>query len=105
MLNNRVLKNIKSRSGNTKKELDYVVLKFILKQSLLAKKDNEAKKRCEITNSLLAKYSAINSRVSAKNLCIITGKARSVYRFCKLSRMELKRYSGFGLLNGLKPSS
>lgn len=105
MLNNRVLKNIKTRTGLSKSQVDYVAIKFIAKNLTLKDSDAMAQKRLKIAYSLLQKYPVINSRSASKNLCVITGKARSVYRFCKLSRMELKRYSGLGLLNGLKPSS
>lgn len=106
MLNNRVLKNIKTRTGLSKSQVDYLAIKFIAKNlNLKDDVDSVSQKRLKIAYSLLQKYPVINSRTASKNLCVITGKARSVYRFCKLSRMELKRYSGLGLLNGLKPSS
>ena len=107
MLNNRVFKNVRSRMKIANHQIDYVALKFILKQLTHQNKKDPIlmQKRSIIANKILLKYPFINSKAASKNLCIVTGKARSVFRFCRLSRMELKRYSGLSLLNGLKPSS
>jgi ribosomal protein S14 len=37
-----------------------------------------------------------------KNYCLITGKSRSVSRFCLLSRMQIKKMMNLGLLTGLR---
>lgn len=86
--------------------MNCIVLKYILKRLLKLKSSDSIKERRETVGfMLLQQRSTTNSKNASKNLCVITGKARSVYRFSRLSRMELKRYTGFGFLNGLKPSS
>jgi len=40
-----------------------------------------------------------------KNRCIITGRARSVYRFFKLSRIQLRKLASEGVLPGLSKYS
>lgn len=40
-----------------------------------------------------------------KNRCTITGDARSISRYFKLSRMVIKELSSFGLLPGVQKSS
>lgn len=46
-----------------------------------------------------------SSRVRFKNRCILTGRGRSVYRFCKLSRLEFRRLAAQGNLLGITKSS
>ena len=36
-----------------------------------------------------------------KNKCIITGRSRSIYKFFKLSRLQLRKYALNGLLPGV----
>ena len=45
------------------------------------------------------------SRTRLRNRCVLTGRGRAVYRFCKLSRIELRRLAGEGRLAGLTKSS
>lgn len=40
-----------------------------------------------------------------KNRCTVTGRARSVYRLFKLSRLEFRRKALQGLIPGLKKAS
>lgn len=40
-----------------------------------------------------------------KNLCILTGRSRSVYRFFKISRIQLRKYASEGFLPGLSKYS
>lgn len=47
-----------------------------------------------------------NSSVTRiKNRCIITGRARSVYRLFKLSRIQLRKLAASGFLPGLSKYS
>jgi len=45
------------------------------------------------------------SIVRHKNLCILTGRGRSVYSGYKLSRLMLKKLSRDGMLTGFRKSS
>lgn len=47
-----------------------------------------------------------NSSVTrVKNRCILTGRARSVFRLVKLSRIQLRKWASFGFLPGLAKRS
>nr|YP_009138094.1 ribosomal protein S14 [Lobosphaera incisa]AKF78652.1 ribosomal protein S14 [Lobosphaera incisa] len=46
-----------------------------------------------------------SSRTRIRNRCILTGRGRGVYRFCKLSRIHLRELGGKGVLTGIKKSS
>ena len=46
-----------------------------------------------------------SSKSRMKNRCIITGRARSVYRDFQLTRMQLRELASFGFLMGVKKSS
>ena len=45
------------------------------------------------------------SKTRLRNRCVFTGRGRAVYRFCKLSRIELRRLAGAGRLPGVTKSS
>jgi small subunit ribosomal protein S14 len=40
-----------------------------------------------------------------RNRCMLTGRGRGVYRFCKLSRISLRELASQGLLMGVTKSS
>ncbi|RYE27712.1 MAG: 30S ribosomal protein S14 [Sphingobacteriaceae bacterium] len=40
-----------------------------------------------------------------KNRCVLSGRAKGVYRFCKLSRIRIRQYAARGLLVGVTKSS
>ena len=46
-----------------------------------------------------------SSKTRLRNRCVFTGRGRAVYRFCKLSRIELRRLAGGGKLPGISKSS
>ena len=45
------------------------------------------------------------SLVRIRNRCILTGRARAVYKFCKLSRLCLRELAAQGKLAGVSKSS
>nr|YP_009647067.1 ribosomal protein S14 [Chloropicon mariensis]QBX98716.1 ribosomal protein S14 [Chloropicon mariensis] len=45
------------------------------------------------------------SKVRVVNRCILTGRSKSVYKFCKLSRLSLRRLGSEGLIPGLSKKS
>ena len=46
---------------------------------------------------------AVQTRI--RNRCILSGRARGVYRFCKLSRIRIRELAGKGLLIGVTKAS
>ena len=55
--------------------------------------------------SKLNKLPRNSSKTRIRNRCILTGRSRSIFRFCKLSRIILRDLSSQGLLPGVKKSS
>lgn len=60
-----------------------------------------------IPSPIRARYKALsmNVKIKIRNRCIITGRGRGVYRFCKLSRGLLQEKALAGYLNGISKSS
>lgn len=46
-----------------------------------------------------------SSKIRSRNRCILTGRGRSVFRFCKLSRIVLRNLASQGKITGIKKSS
>ena len=46
-----------------------------------------------------------SSKVRIKNRCILTGRGKAVYRFCRLSRIRFRELAAQGLLLGVSKSS
>jgi ribosomal protein S14 len=44
-------------------------------------------------------------KIRIRNRCILTGRSRAVYRFCKISRIKLRELASSGLIAGIKKSS
>lgn len=53
----------------------------------------------------LAQLPRNSTAVRVKNRCIITGRSKSVYRFCRLSRISFRELASKGLLIGVSKSS
>jgi small subunit ribosomal protein S14 len=45
------------------------------------------------------------SYVKIRNRCVFTGRARSVYKFFSLTRMQLRTKASFGYFKGFKKAS
>lgn len=50
-------------------------------------------------------FSSYSLANRARNHCLITTRSRSVYNFCKLTRMQIKKFINKDLLPGIRPSS
>jgi small subunit ribosomal protein S14 len=74
------------------------VLRCILKSKAIS---SSIRLYCTLQISKNQRYS---SRVRFNNHCIITGRARGVYRFAKLSRLMLRDNNYINKLPGLKKS-
>ena len=78
-------------------------------------KQDELKKKIiflfnqQLYNSLLFYWKSIeaklSSRITIKNYCILSGRARGVYSDFKLSRILLRKMGAKGFLSGLKKKS
>ena len=64
----------------------------------------EIEKRLEFI-SQLNRLPRIASKGRILNRCILTGRSKSVYRFCKLSRLTLRDLGSRGLIPGLSKKS
>lgn len=75
------------------------VLKSIFTSSTLS---NDLRKKAHIELSELPRGSSL---VRHKKLCIVTGRARSIYSGYRLSRLMLQKLSRNGMLTGFRKSS
>ena len=62
------------------------------------------KERFELREKLQA-LPRDSSPVRVRSRCVITGRSRGVYSFCRLSRMKLREFASFGFLPGITRSS
>jgi small subunit ribosomal protein S14 len=46
-----------------------------------------------------------SSKIRVRNRCILTGRGRSTYSFCKLSRLKFRELAAQGRLAGIKKAS
>lgn len=95
----QIKKNINQRYLFKNEEKKRLVLKSIAQNLNLEKKI-----RWKIQKKLI-KLSNNSSVTRIKNRCIITGRSRSVYRFFKLSRIQLRKLASEGSLPGLSKYS
>lgn len=91
----QIKKNIEQRYIYSKLEKKRLVLKSI---SFNTKIDKKIRWKIQKKFNELPTKSSI-TRV--KNICIITGRSRSVIRFLRISRIQLKKFISKGLLPGL----
>lgn len=90
-----IKKNKKQRSLYKQLEKKKLIFKIISKNFLFSK---------EIRWKTQQNFFQINNNSSItriKNRCIITGRSKSIYRFFKLSRIQLREFASQGLLPGL----
>jgi small subunit ribosomal protein S14 len=92
-----VVKDKKNRKVVLKKEVRRYVLKSLVKNQLLS-----VEERTRFYNDL-RDLNSFSTRI--KNRCILTGRAKSIYRAFGLTRMQVRSEALFGLLNGVRKSS
>jgi small subunit ribosomal protein S14 len=51
------------------------------------------------------KFNRNSSLTRIKNICILTGRSKSIYRFFKISRIQLRKLASNGFLPGLSKHS
>lgn len=95
------LKDKKFRRTAAKFEFKRLRLQFFMRNAILPR---EAKARLNLMKTgLVAK--ALMLSVKARNRCVITGRAGSVYRHFRLSRIMAKQLASKGQLTGVRKSS
>ena len=98
-MTNIVNRDQKRRNLFLKNELKRVQYKSIIKNLFISgdKKDEYVLK--------LNKIKRNSSKVRVKNRCVLTGRGKAVYRFCRLSRIRFRELASQGLLLGVSKSS
>ena len=98
-MTNIVNRDQKRRNLFLKNELKRVQYKSIIKNLSISgdKKDEYVLK--------LNKIKRNSSKVRVKNRCVLTGRGKAVYRFCRLSRIRFRELASQGLLLGVSKSS
>ncbi len=95
----QIKKNIKQRLQFLENEKKRIILKAIT-QNLLINKQNRWK-----TQQQFFEITQESSLTRIKNRCIMTGRSRSIYRFFKLSRLQLRKWASYGFLPGVSKHS
>ena len=98
-MKNIVKRDQKRRHLFFKNELKRLQYKSLIKNYKIP---GETKEKCV---SKLNKIPRNSSRVRVKNRCILTGRGKAVYSFCRLSRIRFRELSSQGLLLGITKSS
>ncbi len=99
----RTQKNIKRFLKAQENEIDVMILKNL---------------RCEVKNLNLSYFNYVyfinktihnlkKNKFSShkRSMCLITGRLQSVYQFCRLTRMQIKKIASLKLMTGLRSSS
>lgn len=95
----KIKKNIKQRYTFKDFEKKRLILKIISKNLNIEK---------DLRWKLYQKWFFFNSNSSItriKNLCILTGRSKSVYRLFKISRIQLRKLASEGFLPGVSKYS
>jgi len=98
-MKNIVRRDQKRRNLFYKNELKRVQYKSIIKDFSIP---GETKDQCVYKLNKIARNS---SKVRIKNRCILTGRGKAVYSFCRLSRIRFREAASQGLLLGVSKSS
>jgi len=93
-------KDSKHRQQFEKIEIAQIMLRTLLQAQILG-----TNHRLCLTKELHFRTAKKSSRVKIKNRCILTGRAKSIYRFCKLSRIKFKELASQGYIPGIRKSS
>ena len=94
-----IKQNINQRYLFKKSEKQRLTLKIISKNLNLKKNIRFKLKERWLT------FENITSITRIKNICVLTGRSRSIYRFLKLSRIQFRKLASQGLLPGISKYS
>jgi small subunit ribosomal protein S14 len=95
----KIKKNIKQRYTFKDLEKKRLILKIISKNLNIEK---------DLRWKLYQKWFFFNSNSSItriKNLCVLTGRSKSIYRLFKISRIQLRKLASEGFLPGVSKYS
>jgi len=95
----QIKKNIKQRYFFKQTEKNRLILKTLMSNTLI-----KPSIRWKIQTQF-DKKNAHGFLTRIKNICILTGRSRSIYRFFKLSRIQLKNQASNGYLPGVFKNS
>ena len=95
----KIKKNIKQRYLFRKFEKNRLVLK-IISRNLDIKRDLRWR-----LNQKWFFFHQNSSITRIKNLCVLTGRSRSIYRLFKISRIQLRKLASNGFLPGVSKYS
>ena len=96
---NFIERDKKRRQLVCKYELKRIEYQSIIKNTQLSKQI-----RYNFINKLNA-LSRSSSKVRVKNRCILTGRSKAVYRFCKINRIRMRELAAKRGTNRIKKSS
>ena len=84
----------KRRELYKKYELKRNKLKSVIYNKLSTKEERQK------AQSLLSKLPRNSSKTRVKNRCVVTGRSKGVYRYFKVSRIQLRNLALNGNING-----
>lgn len=90
----KIKKNIKQRYLFKNLEKNRLILKILLKNLNI-----KTNLRWKIQQKIIF-FNQQSSITRIKNICILTGRSRSIYRLFKISRIQLRKLISEGLLPG-----
>ena len=79
-----------------KYELQRLQLTALIRDS---KVPNHIKSECQKNLNRLPRNSSL---IRVRNRCVLTGRGRSVYRFCRLSRIKVRELASQGWIQGVQ---
>ena len=94
-MKNKIKYNIKQRYLFQDLEKERLILKSISK-NLKLNQNIRWKAQQKFLN-----YSNNSSMTRIKNICVLTGRSKSVYRLFKISRIKLRKLVSYGTLSGI----
>lgn len=95
----KIKKNIRQRYLFQDLEKNRLAIK-ILSKNLFISKDIRMNIQEDLDN-----FKQNSSLTRIKNICVLTGRSRSVYRFFKISRLQLRKLASTGYLPGVSKFS
>lgn len=84
-----------------KQEIKFLVYKTIRLNWLKISSKKIRQYLQDLINQTNRKFSYTRTR----NICILTGRSRSVYRFFRISRLKFREYASSGYFIGIRKSS
>jgi small subunit ribosomal protein S14 len=93
-----------NKNKTRKKLIDQYAAKRKALKDIIYDKDTSDEERFK-TIIKLSQLPRNSSKIRHRNRCELTGRPRGYYRKFKMSRVELRRCSSFGLIPGITKSS